>query len=296
LADSHWGSQSLKVPLLVVIAAVALMLGMIALFSWSPWERPSEVEWLQDYEAWSERTEAMLGDIALVQASCESAYDEEVGGPPTQRLEPAAHAARRGCAGLSPEGWQRAQSEVGRAIRDVHAAEAPPRQSRDFSELARSIAGREATVYCWSAVGWAQLFEHYALLRGDDEISLRGMTDIAEGRIDLDPGICATLRGYVRRYRPPALSDENFELARALVVLAHEAELLRSPSASEVEAECYAVQHVRPFMASWDSDYQTEIALQAWELHYTQLPRPARTPECRNSGPLDLHPGSDAWP
>ena len=87
--ESHWGPGSLRGPFLVVLAAVALMVAVIALFSWSPWERPTEVGWLQAYEAWSERTEAMLGDIALDQASCESTFDEEVGGPPTRRLEPA---------------------------------------------------------------------------------------------------------------------------------------------------------------------------------------------------------------
>ncbi len=298
MSESHWGERTPKGALLTVLVAVALMAGLIALFNWSPWERPSELDWLQAYEAWSERTEAMLGDIALVQASCESAFDDEVGGPPTQRLEPAAEAARRGCAELSPDGWQRAQSDVVRVVRDVHAAEVPPRQRRDFSELARSIAGREVKVYCWPVAGWAPFAEHYAILRADDEISLRSVSDTTENRIDLEPGVCGALRGYVRRYRPPALSNENFELAQALVILAHEAERLRSPSTSEVEAECYAVQHVRPFMraAEYDLDYQTEIALQAWQLHYTQLPAFHRTPECRNGGPLDLHPGSDAWP
>jgi hypothetical protein len=283
----------------VVLAAAALMAGMVALFSWSPWERPTELGWLQSYEAWSERTEAMLGDIALARASCESAFDDEVGGPPTQRLEAAASAARGGCGRLSPVGWQRAQLDVVRTIRDTHAEEGPPpRPSRDFSKLARSIAGGEATVYCWPGPSWGAFLEQFALLRADDEISLRGLADSSASRIDLDPGVCATLRGYVRRYRPSALSNENFELTQALVILAHEAELLGSPPASEVEAECYAVQHVRRLMDApgWDSDYQTELTLQAWQLHYTQLPPPARTPECRDGGPLDLHPGSQAWP
>jgi hypothetical protein len=295
--SEQWGNESLRGAFLGVVGALALIVGLIALFAWSPWERPSEVDWLQSYEAWSERTEAALGDIALDEASCESAFDEEVGDPPTERLERMAGEARGGCASLSPDGWQRARSDAVRVIRDVHAAEAPPTQRRNLSELARSIAGREVKVYCWPPLSWATFIEHHALLRANEEISLRGMTDTAQNRIDLEPGVCATLRGYVRRYRPPALSTENFELAQALVILAHEAELLKSPSTSEIEAECYAVQHVRPLMrAGWDPDYQAEIALQAWQLHYTQLPRFYRTPECRNGGPLDRNPGSDAWP
>jgi hypothetical protein len=299
VSESHWGTRSLKDAVLAVVIAVAVVAGGFFLFRWSPWESPSEVDWLQAYETWSESIEGALGtNVEVARASCEATFDEQVGGPPTERLEPMARAARRGCATPSVEGWRRAQEDVVRALRDVHATVAPPRQIRAFSELARPIAGREAKVYCWSALGWAPFAEQYAMLRSDEEISLRSVPDTREGRIDLDPGACTALRGYVQRYRPPALSTENLELGQALIILAHEAEHLKSPTTSEVVLECYAVQHVRPFMraAGFAPGYQTEIALQAWQLHYTQLPELYRTPDCRNDGPLDRNRSSDVWP
>jgi hypothetical protein len=299
MSESHWGDRSPKGALYVVLGALALMAGLIALFHWSPWERPSEVDWLVSYEEWSERTESsLMAGLDIARATCESEFDDEVGGPPTDRMQPAAEAARRGCGSLTPDGWRRAQSEFVRAVRDVHAAEAPPTEAQAFSALARSITGSDAKVSCWSPLGWAQFFEHYALLRGDDEISLRGVADLTDRRIDVEPGVCAGLQRHVARNRPPELSGENLRLARALIVLAHHAGHLESPSASEPELECHAVQQVRPLMLErgWDPDYVREIALQAWQLHYTQLPPQARTPECRDGGPLDRNPASDAWP
>jgi hypothetical protein len=299
VSESHWGGRSPKGALYVVLVAVALMAGLIALFAWSPWERPSEVDWLVSYEEWSERTETSLNNgLDIARATCEEEFDDEVGNPPGERFPPVAEAARRGCTALTPEGWQRAQSDVVRAIRDVHAAEVPPSEVRDFSELARPIAGREAKVYCWTAPGWAQFFEHYVLVKGDDEVSLRGLADAAGNRIDVEPGVCIGLGRHVAKNRPPALSGENLRLARALIVLAHHAEHLGSPSASETQLECFAVQHVRPLMQErgWDPDYVREIVLQSWQLHYTQLPAQLRTPDCRDGGPLDRNPGSELWP
>lgn len=299
MSEAHWGRERLRVGVFVVLGTVALMAALIALFTWAPWERPTEVDWLQSYEAWSERTEGTLvANGGVTRASCESAFDDEVGDPPREQLEPAARAARRGCAELSPEGWQRAQSEVVRAIRELHAVEAPPRERREFSELAAPIAGLDAKVYCWRPLGWAPFAQQLAIVRGNDEISLKAFADTAEKRIDLEPEVCAVLGRYLRRIRPLELSYENFALAEALVVLSHEAERLKAPAASEAELECYAVQHVRPFMraAGWGPGLQEEIALHAWDLGYTQLPPHYRTPQCRNRGPLDRHPASNAWP
>jgi hypothetical protein len=70
------------------------------------------------------------------------------------------------------------------------------------------------------------------------------------------------------------------------------------PTGSEAEVECYAVQHVRPLIraAGWEAEYATEMALQAWELSYQQLPAAFRSAACRDGGPLDRNPRSIAWP
>jgi hypothetical protein len=299
LSESHWGGESLKGAVFAVLGTIAFVAGMVGLYFWAPWEKPTEVEWLVTYEVWSDGIAATIGaGGALRQSLCESNYDEEVGSPPTERLEPVSTAARNGCATPSPEGWQAAEAKVVRSLMAAHGLEAPPRSRPDFAEIAETSVGVRAKVYCWSPLAWPQFAEQYGVVRGGEEIWLKGIADPARSRIDLDPGVCAALGRYLRRIRPPALSYQNFELAEALVVLTHEAERLKAPSASEAEIECYAVQHVRPLVAAagWGPDFQTEIALHAWDLAYTQLPAHFRTPECRDGGLLDRNPHSSAWP
>ena len=299
MRENHWGTPTIKGALLVLAGALSLFAALIALFFWSPWEGPSEEDWLGSYRAWSDGIEGAFAEGGAVsRASCESTFDDEVGEPPTDRFEPVSQAARRACAAPSPEGWTGARTDVVRALGEVHGALAPPRPRSDFADIARSSVGGEATVHCWRPEAWGPFSQHDALVRGGKEIWLKGVADIASRRIDLDPGVCAALGRYVRRIRPPDLSYQNYELAEALLVLTHHAERLKSPAASEAEIECYAVQHVRPLIraAGWGPGFQTEIALHAWDIAYTQLPPHFRTPECRNRGPLDRHPRSNVWP
>jgi hypothetical protein len=272
---------------------------LIALFAWSPWVQPTEVEWLGTYRSWSDGIEESLdAGVSMSRATCESTYDDEVGDPPKERLEPASAAARRGCAALARVGWRNVQADVVRALMVAHGDLLPPRQRRDLAAIASSSVGVRPKVFCWHPEAWAPFSQHYELLRGGEEVSLKGIADTARNRIDLDPVVCATLGRYLRRIRPSALSYQNFELAEALVVLTHQAERLKAPSASEADVECYAVQHVRPLVQAtgWGPDFATEIALHAWEISYKQLPPQFRTPACRNGGPLDRNPSSNAWP
>ena len=275
------------------------MAGLIALFAWSPWKMATEVEWLGTYRAWSDGIDASIHrGLAMSRTDCESTFDDDVGEPPQERLQPVAAAARRGCAALTPVGRRNGKADIVRALIDAHDDLLPPRRRRDLSEIAGSSVGVRPDVYCWQPAGWAPFSEQYAIVRGGEETSLKGIADTARNRIDLDPGVCAALGSYLRRLRPTSLSYENFEMAEALTVLTHQAEHVKTPSASEVEVECDAVQHVRPLIraAGWDAEYATEMALQAWELSYQRLPPAFRTPGCRDGGPLDRNPRSSAWP
>ena len=119
-----------------------------------------------------------------------------------------------------------------------------------------------------------------------------------QGRIDLAPEVCERLRRYERRVFPAPLTLENLDLAEALVTLAHEAEHLRVPEASEADVECYALQRVRALVrrAERGRAYQAELAALATDLVYPYLPDEYRTGRCRDGGPLDLRPASRVWP
>jgi hypothetical protein len=225
-------------------------------------------------------------------------FDDEVGEPAQELLQPVAAAARRGCSELTPAGWRAGKAEVVRALIDAHDDLLPPRRRRDLAKIASSGVGVRPHVYCWQPAGWAALFEQYAIVRGGEESSLKGIGDSVKNRIDLDPSLCAALRFYLDRERPTSLSYENYEMAEGLMVLTHQAEHIKVPTASEAEAECDAVQHVRPLVRAngWGAKYASELALQAWELGYKQLPPTFRSPACRDGGRLDRNPRSSAWP
>ena len=139
-----------------------------------------------------------------------------------------AAAARRGCAALTPVGWRNGKADVVRALIDAHDDLLPPRRRRDISDIAGSSVGVRPDVYCWQPAAWPPFSEEYAIVRGGEETSLKGIADKARNRIDLDPGVCAALRFYLRRMRPASLSYENFEMAEALMVVTHQAEHLKA--------------------------------------------------------------------
>lgn len=261
--------------------------------------RPTEEEWIESYEAWSDEIAAVLGEGRTVfRAACDASFDEQVGSPPTERLEAMAAAARRSCRSRSPAGWKKGEADAVRALLAVHAAELPPRKRPDIAEVATSRVPVALDVYCWQPLAWAELYPQHAILRGGEEVSLRGILDPERNRVDLDPGVCATLDGYLRGAAPLRLSNQFLQLAEALSVLTHHAEHLRDSTASEAEVECWALQHVRPLVAEagWEDEVVTEVALQAWQIAYPRLPGTFRSPECRDGGALDRNPRSTVWP
>jgi hypothetical protein len=273
--------------------------GLIALFAWSPWDKATPVEWLGTYRAWSDGIDASLQTgLDISRAECESTFDADVGEPPQELLQPVAAAARRRCAALSPDEWPNGRAGVVRALIDAHDDGVPPRRRDDVSDLASTTVGVRPAVYCWRPGGWGPFSEQHAIVLDDEEATVKGILDDEKNRIDLDPGVCAALDSYLRRIRPNELSYENLAMAEALMVVTHHAEHLKEPTASEAEVACAAVQHVRPLIraAGWDAEYAYEMALQAWELSYQQLPPAYRSPGCREGGPLDRNPRSPAWP
>jgi hypothetical protein len=79
-----------KGAVLTVIAAVAILSGVVGLFAWSPWEskeRQRELAWVEEYLVWSAAMDERLFDGQVTVRSCEARFEKRVGQAPT-RLRP----------------------------------------------------------------------------------------------------------------------------------------------------------------------------------------------------------------
>jgi len=277
-----------RAALLSVFIAVGLMAGLIGLFSWSPWAsegRAHELAWVRALDEWSNAYRGPKN------RACVRAFGERVGPAPTDRMQPVARAVSNWCRGSS---WYGVQGSVA----DMHFRTALTTREAVFSRIASSLSGVRARVHCWPEEDWTPFAQDYdAVLPGEE---FRGVAVVATfpARIDLSPDVCEPLRLFFRGSYTPYFNTQSYELAEAIVTLAHEAEHLRTPGASEAVVECHALQHARAVvrMAGRRPWYQKEIADLAWLVGYPQEYADYRTKACRNGGPLDLHPRSKPWP
>jgi hypothetical protein len=273
------------VTLLVTVTGMAALVG---LFAWTPWDderRERELAWVERLAAWAESSSS---DACAL-------FDQDVGQPPTKRLAAAGTTARAGCGRLDDPQFVR--WEVSGRLIDGHREVAQTTYEADLSRIAETIAGRRPRAHCWTEDEWGPMAEQHSLLYGDD-FWVAGIATPTRGRIDLAPEVCDPLRRFLREEYSPWLSTETLDLSSALLVLAHEAEHLRVPQASEAEVECYALQRVRAMAgdAGRGPRYQEEMALLAWDLGYPNLPPEYRTKRCRDGGPLDLRRETSVWP
>ncbi|MDX6439109.1 MAG: hypothetical protein QOF45_1692 [Gaiellaceae bacterium] len=281
------------------------------LVSWEPWksrERERELAWLVGYAAWSDRIDAGLsGGDYLPGANCERAYRNEVGDPPS-RLVPAARIALDGCRRLrfsiagselgdGSVNWYDVRGLVLTDLTDRRMRVSRPERSPELAARATPLAGRHPEVLCWSSIDWEQLSEEWSLVQVNELYPI-GFADQAGGRIHLAPQICEPLRRFFGTDYAPNLNTESFDLAVALVTLAHEAEHLRSPRASEAEVECVAIQRVRDLVRAdgRPRSYENLMAGLAWDVGYPDMPPAYRTGQCHDGSALDVRPETSVWP
>jgi hypothetical protein len=299
---------------LTLLATLGLLLAtgaLISLAAWEPWksrEREHEIAWLVAYAAWSDRIDAGLsGGNYAPGANCERTYRREVGDPPP-RLVPSATIALDGCRRLSYSiagsdlgggsvSWYDVRERVLADLTDRRTRVAIPDPSPELAAQAAPLAGRQLEVLCWSSTNWEQLSEEWSLVEVDELYPI-GFADEAGGRIHLAPQICAPLRRFFGGNYSPNLNAESLDLATALVTLAHEAEHLRHPAASEAEVECVAIQRVRDLVraAGRPRAYENLMAGLAWDVGYPDMPSEYRTAQCHDESPLDVRPGTSVWP
>jgi hypothetical protein len=91
--------------------------------------------------------------------------------------------------------------------------------------------------------------------------------------------------------------EKEFQVGWAIHTLAHESFHLRGVSL-ESTTECYAMQATAAVAVSLGipSGRAEQLQRWVWTRGYPKEPDEYSTTDCRNGGPLDLHPTSPFWP
>ena len=289
------------------LLALALAAAGVVVLRPGPSDRERELSWLNAYMAWSYEIDAAIdAEEATAIESCQ----ETLVDAPTPRTRTAAKTALAGCellrASYGAEGtvtngawddWLSSHwSLTGRLVDDL-AESAQPRNEPILARAARPLAHEPAKVFCWEAEPWRLLEEEWGLL-DEEEFWLDGYADTDRNRIHLAPHVCEPALRFFRGSYAPYLNEESLDLSYALLVLAHEAEHVYHPKASEAAVECVALQNVRGLVTvrGRPPSYAAEMAGLAWDVSYPQNLPEYRSGGCHNGGRQDLRPADDRWP
>ena len=290
---------------LAPILLTVLMVGAAGIAAWQPWaskEREHELEWLEDFDAWSDSIDMRLGSGDLSAAtSCMESYETDVEDPPA-RLTEAAKIAVAGCRSLSrsngdSEEWRYVRHDILADLTDRRTRAAAPPPATELAARAVPFSGGDLEAFCWTSTHWDELKEEWAIV-DPDELWPIGFADPGRDRIHLAPEVCEPLRRFYGSNYAPSMTEEALDLAIALVTLVHEAEHLRSPDASEAAVECVAIQRIRDLVreAGRGPDYQELMAGLAWDVGYPDVPPEYRTEACHDGSELDVRPETSVWP
>ena len=249
--------------------------------------------WIGAYADWSDRIDAGLARGDYTPATrCDEAYATDVGEAPVRLTEAATLALdgctrlRRAISGSDPQSvadeWYVVRARILDDLTDRRARVATPVPSAELVAQATPLAGIRPEVLCWSSTDWEKLSEEWRLIKLD-EFWLLGYAHYDGGRIHLRPrsATCSTASSAATTH--PHLNQESYDLAVALVTLAHEAEHLRSPGATEAQVECVAIQRVRDLVrdAGRSKSYEDLMTGLAWDVGYPN--EPARATDDRVS-------------
>jgi hypothetical protein len=298
----------LKETLIVLAIGAAAIGAAVVVWQREPWksERERELEWVRAYVAWRDEVDR----AALLPASRSRDCAARLPEPPSARTREAAVIAERACGALARtlpfqtpppdtlEEWVASHDEIVSQLLAGLLERTPPESAPRLVQAIEPIAGARAEVYCWDGDEWTQLAGEWEYLLAREEFWVAGYADPPRSRIHLDPTVCAPLQRFFGTSYAPFGNTASFELAEALVTLAHEAEHLRRPEASEAEVECAALQRVRGLVTAEGRSpaYADEMAGLAWDAGYPLQHEDYRDERCADGGPLDLHPETDVWP
>jgi hypothetical protein len=174
---------------------------------------------------------------------------------------------------------------------EVESSRIEPRLSAAASAVART----PVTVRCWSKDDWPRI-SRVARAEGAGAVvaELAGLADPVAETIDLSPEGCRDL--VMLTYGG---IHSGTSVAFGITLLAHEATHLREDAgSSEAVTECFAMQRVveaAPKLGVGVPEARL-LARTYWEELYPEDLPEYVTPDCRNNGPFDLHPGDSRWP
>lgn len=295
------------------------------------WATRGEIRWLTTLGVWEKdlmraieaastaSTDAKAARVIGPIKSCSANLKQDVGTPPSQRLERAYALIQQACSRL----------ETAAAASNTHDAQAqgrrggqlllqadqmmPPGELRSlpviagdstssridpkFGKIASDLAGKDVEVRCWSRVDWTKLMreEKAYTLHHIDEGTL-GFAGVGGSRANLSPEICDALGELMYHHWMPQNATAKLMLATAVVTLSHEPQHSKG-IAIEAQAECYAIQLMRDTAIKLGAtpSYAAELQASYWARYPQELPT-YRSSECRNGGAYDLDRNSNAFP
>ena len=224
-----------------------------------------ELGWVREYSDWTldvydEEFESPPGRELVEE--CRERLDE-VGPPPTDRLEPAWERSAAVCPLLSQAGSVRRAKDVVEDADDlvlpffIDSRELPLRAERTAESRAdprlAGIASKEAEiaqeVRCWSDADWRRVVreDNAWEVESDDPDELYGWQDGDTDRIHMRIGQCNLLH----RIGPEDVlswdRDDQVEAADSVTTFVHEIQHLVMPDADEGQVECAAAAELSRF-------------------------------------------------
>jgi hypothetical protein len=225
----------------------------------------TELGWVREYSDWTidvydEEFDSPPGRELVEE--CRERLDE-VGPPPTDRLEPAWERSAAVCPLLSQAGSVRRAKDVVEDADDlvlpffIDSRELPLRAERTAESRAdvrlAGIASKEAEiaqeVRCWSEANWRRVVreDNAWEVESDDPDELYGWQDDDTDRIHMRLGQCNLLH----RIGPEDVlswdRDDQVEAADSVATFVHEIHHLVMPDADEGEVECAAAAELSRF-------------------------------------------------
>lgn len=175
-----------------------------------------------------------------------------------------------------------------------------------YSRIASTLARRTVAVKCWNQIDWNALhqqFVQYEAPRGGTDTA--GLSNVLgyvksedRGTVNLAPDVCARLDLLTYGHKRPKAPGAMFDIARAVVTLAHES-VHTTGVDDEAVTECYGMQYVAQAarMLGLTPWYGRTLANVIWTQDWPRWEgTPYWTADCYDGGPLDLRPGSSVWP